>query len=122
MNQEQIKTLREKFAARDCENQVEFETWMTDINAVQHALIDPFDKKIGEMNQRKANLFTQRSAINIQLDQLKQERVAVEQERRDICAIFHELKHAMIERNPREKFIKVEPAGEQGDTMVPAYE
>lgn len=106
MTQEQKETLRQRFAARDCENQHEFDMWMQEANAVQHTFVDPYDKRLGEFTQRRASLMAQKSAINIQLDMLKQERVDVESARREVCALFHELKHAMIERNPRDKFTK----------------
>ena len=110
------KEIREHFAAHTVENQVEFEAWMAEINAVQASHVNPLDRHIGQINQRHANIMTQKRALNIQLDQLKQERVDVEQRRRDICAVFHELKHAMIQLNPREKFVKEQNADPRPDT------
>ena len=42
----------------------------------------------------------QKSAINIQLDAIKVERLDLEQKRKDINRIFHDLKHELIMLNP----------------------
>lgn len=106
MNQEEIKTLREKFAARDCENQVEFETWMEHINAEQSAIVAPYERHLAEVTQRTLELDNKRLDICKEINQLKVRRLLLEGGRKEVNALFHELKHAMIERNPREKFIR----------------
>lgn len=110
------KEIREHFAAHNVENQVEFEAWMAEINAVQFGLVDPYDTRLRDITKRRSNIVAQKSALNIQLDMLKQERATVEDERRQICAVFHELKHAMIQLNPREKFVKEQDTDPRPDT------
>lgn len=110
------KEIRERFAAHPVENQVEFEAWMAEINAVQFGLVEPYDTRLRDITKRRSNIVAQKSALNIQLDMLKQERATVEDERREICAVFHELKHAMIQLNPREKFVKEQEADPRPDT------
>lgn len=111
------KEIREHFAAHPVENQVEFEAWMTEINAAQFGLVEPYDTRLRDITKRRSNIVAQKSALNIQLDMLKQERATVEDERRQICAVFHELKHAMIQLNPREKFVKKEGPEAKFDLM-----
>ena len=110
------KEIREHFAAHPVENQVEFEAWMADINAVQFGIVEPYDTRLRDITKRRSNIVAQKSALNIQLDMLKQERATVEDERRQICAVFHELKHAMIQLNPREKFVKEQDTDPRPDT------
>jgi len=110
------KEIREHFAAHTVENQVEFEAWMAEINATQFGLVEPYDTRLRDITKRRSNIVAQKSALNIQLDMLKQERATVEDERRQICAVFHELKHAMIQLNPREKFVKEQNADPRPDT------
>lgn len=111
------KEIREHFAAHPVENQVEFEAWMAEINATQFGLVEPYDTRLRDITKRRSNIVAQKSALNIQLDMLKQERATVEDERREICAVFHELKHAMIQLNPREKFVKKEEPEAKFDLM-----
>ena len=51
-------------------------------------------------------LMTQKQAINIQLNQIKIERVQIEQKRKEINRVFHDLKHELIMLNPREQYAK----------------
>jgi hypothetical protein len=53
-------------------------------------------------------LETQKQAINIQLNQIKVERLELEQKRKEINRVFHDLKHDLIMLNPRENYAKVD--------------
>jgi hypothetical protein len=48
----------------------------------------------------------QKSAINIQLDAIQVERYDLEQKRKNINRLFHDLKHELIVLNPIEGYAK----------------
>lgn len=102
------KEIRERFAPKECENQMEFQTIMEEMNRLQAEFNHPFIDRDRELLQETHRLMTQRSAINIQLDTMKQERLVIEQKRKDINRVFNDLKHQLIIINPREKFVKHE--------------
>lgn len=101
MNEKEIRAM---YAARKCENQMEFDRLMTEMNEEQTRLNHPLLDRDRELSRQRELLETQKQAINIQLGTIKVERIALEQKRKDINRLFHELKHGLIMVNPIELF------------------
>ena len=105
MNEKEIKA---KYQSRKCSTQVEFDRIMSEMNMEQTMLNHPFLDRERELVKQREMLWTQKEAINIQLNQIKIERTELEQKRKDINRLFHELKHELIMANPREEFADTE--------------
>ena len=102
----EAKELREKYPPREVETQVEFDSIMEKMNIEQTHLNYPYLDRERELVRQKELLEQQKQAINIQLNAIKLERLDLEQKRKDINRVFHDLKHELIVLNPREKFVK----------------
>ena len=100
------KEIRAKYEARKCETQMEFDRLMSEMNSEQTHLNHPFLDRERELIKQKKLLEQQKSAINIQLDAIKLERLDLEQKRKDINRVFHDLKHELIMMNPLENYAK----------------
>ena len=100
------KEIRAKYEARKCETQREFDRLMSEMNTEQTHLNHPFLDRERELIKQKKLLEQQKSAINIQLDAIKLERLDLEQKRKDINRVFHDLKHELIMMNPLENYAK----------------
>lgn len=100
------KEIRAKYEARKCESQIEFDRIMSEMNTEQTHLNHPFLDRERELIKQKKLLEQQKSAINIQLDAIKLERLDLEQKRKDINRVFHDLKHELIMMNPLENYAK----------------
>jgi hypothetical protein len=103
MNENEI---RAKYEARKCETQMEFDRVMSEMNTEQTHLNHPYLDRERELIKQKKLLEQQKSAINIQLDAIKLERLDLEQKRKDINRVFHDLKHELIMMNPLENYAK----------------
>ena len=79
---------------------------MEKMNIEQTHLNYPYLDRERELVRQKELLEQQKQAINIQLNAIKLERLDLEQKRKDINRVFHDLKHELIVLNPREKFVK----------------
>ena len=101
MNEKEIRA-----KARKCETQMEFDRLMSEMNTEQTHLNHPFLDRERELIKQKKLLEQQKSAINIQLDAIKLERLDLEQKRKDINRVFHDLKHELIMMNPLENYAK----------------
>ena len=100
------KEIRAKYEARKCETQIEFDRLMAEMNDEQTHLNNPYLDKERELAKQREMLETQKQAINIQLNTIKVERLELEQKRKDINRVFHDIKHELIMLNPRERFMK----------------
>jgi hypothetical protein len=100
------KEIRAKYEARKCETQMEFDRLMSEMNTEQTHLNHPYLDRERELIKQKKLLEQQKSAINIQLDAIKLERLDLEQKRKDINRVFHDLKHELIMMNPLENYAK----------------
>ena len=100
------KEIRAKYEARKCENQMEFDRLMSEMNNEQTHLNHPYLDRDRELAKQKELLEQQKQAINIQLNAIKLERLDLEQKRKDINRVFHDLKHELIMLNPRENYAK----------------
>ena len=100
------KEIRAKYEARKCETQMEFDRLMSEMNTEQTQLNHPYLDRERELAKQRELLETQKQAINIQLNQIKVERLELEQKRKEINRVFHDLKHDLIMLNPRENYAK----------------
>ena len=104
MNKEEII---EKYSGHICATQIEFDRIMSEMNQEQTQLNHPYLDRDRELVKQREMLMTQKQAINIQLNQIKIERVGIEQKRKEINRVFHDLKHELIMLNPREQYAKI---------------
>ena len=81
---------------------------MSEMNTEQTHLNHPYLDSERELAKQRELLETQKQAINIQLNQIKVERLELEQKRKEINRVFHDLKHDLIMLNPRENYAKVD--------------
>ena len=102
------KEIRDKYQAQVCATQMEFDRLMSEMNTDQTHLNHPYLDRERELAKQRELLETQKQAINIQLNQIKVERLELEQKRKEINRVFHDLKHDLIMLNPRENFAKQE--------------
>ena len=100
------KEIRAKYEAQVCATQMEFDRLMSEMNMEQTHLNHPYLDRERELAKQRELLETQKQAINIQLNQIKVERLELEQKRKEINRVFHDLKHDLIMLNPRENFAK----------------
>jgi len=100
------KEIRAKYEAQVCATQMEFDRLMSEMNTDQTHLNHPYLDRERELAKQRELLETQKQAINIQLNQIKVERLELEQKRKEINRVFHDLKHDLIMLNPRENFAK----------------
>ena len=105
MNKEEII---EKYPVHICATQMEFDRIMSEMNQEQTQYNHPYLDRERELAKQREMLMTQKSAINIQLNQIKIERVEIEQKRKEINRVFHDLKHELIMLNPREQYAKID--------------
>ena len=113
------KEIRAKYEARKCENQMEFDRLMSEMNNEKTHLNHPYLDRDREIAQQRENiriqmqaLKTQDAALKTQDAALKIERMELEQKRKDINRVFHDLKHELIMLNPRENYAKATDCGE----------
>lgn len=102
------KEIRAKYEARVCETQIEFDRIMSEMNIEQNHLNHPYLDRERELAKQKELLEQQKQAINIQLNAIKLERLDLEQKRKNINRVFHDVKHELIMLNPREQYEKNE--------------
>ena len=100
------KEIRAKYEARKCENQMEFDRVMSEMNTEQTHLNHPYLDRDREIAQQRENIRIQMQALKTQDAALKIERMDLEQKRKDINRIFHDLKHELIMLNPREQYAR----------------
>lgn len=100
------KEIRAKYEARKCKTQMEFDRLMSEMNDEQTHFNHPYLDRERELAKQRELLETQKQAINIQLNQIKVERLELEQKRKEINRVFHDLKHDLIMLNPRENYAK----------------
>ena len=100
------KEIRAKYEAQVCATQMEFDRLMSEMNIEQTHINHPWLDRERELAKQKELLEQQKQAINIQLNAIKVERLDLEQKRKDVNRVFHELKHELIMLNPRESYAK----------------
>ena len=103
MNQEELMA---KYQPRQLENQVEFETIMSEMNNEQSLLNHPYiDRKMETIKKREL-LMIQLNSVKSQLAALSVEYQDIEAKQKEINRAYHAVKHEFIVLNPRERFIK----------------
>ena len=100
------KEIRAKYEDQVFETQMEFDRLMSEMNIEQTHINHPWLDRERELAKQKELLEQQKQAINIQLNAIKVERLDLEQKRKDVNRVFHELKHELIMLNPRESYAK----------------
>jgi len=100
------KEIRAKYEARKCETQMEFDRLMSEMNIEQTHINHPWLDRERELAKQRELLEQQKQAINIQLNAIRLERLDLEQKRKDVNRVFHDLKHDLIMLNPRENYAK----------------
>ena len=101
----------EQFAPKKCENQVEFDERMHAINNQQSIENHPYLDRLREIGKQKALISVQMDALKQQMKALRVEAIDIEQKQKDMNRLFHQLKHELIEMNP--KGLKNEPDKEE---------
>ena len=100
------KEIRAKYEARKCETQMEFDRVMSEMNTEQTHLNHPYLDRDREIAQQRENIRIQMQALKTQDAALKIERIDLDQKRKDINRVFHDLKHELIMLNPREQYAR----------------
>ena len=100
------KEIRAKYEARKCETQMEFDRVMSEMNTEQTHLNHPYLDRDREIAQQRENIRIQMQALKTQDAALKIERMELDQKRKEINRVFHDLKHELIMLNPREQYAR----------------
>jgi len=103
MNQEELMA---KYQPRQLENQVEFETIMSEMNNEQSLLNHPYIDRKMEIIKKRELLMIQLNSVKSQLSALSAEYQDIEIKMKEINRAYHAVKHEFIALNPRERFIK----------------
>ena len=103
MNQEELMA---KYQPRQLENQVEFETIMSEMNNEQSLLNHPYIDRKMEIIKKRELLMIQLNSVKSQLSALSAEYQDIEIKMKEINRAYHAVKHEFIVLNPRERFIK----------------
>lgn len=101
-----IQEIRGKYPPRKLNSQAEFDNMMAEMNVEQTVMNHPYLDRDRELAKQRQNLMMQMDAIKIQLKGIAVERLELEQKRKDINRLFHELKHDIIMLNPRDSYAK----------------
>lgn len=100
------KKIRETFAPVKCKTQIEFDKRMSAINNQQSIENHLYLDHLLELNKQKTLIETQMQGLKVQLNTIKAQRLEIEQKRKDINRLFHQLKHELIMLNPRDGYAK----------------
>ena len=98
MNKEEIMA---KYQPKKCENQVEFDGLMHAINNQQSIENHPYLDRLREISKQKALIGVQMDALKQQMKALRVEAIDIEQKQKEQNRFFHQLKHELIELNPK---------------------
>lgn len=98
MTEQEIRVM---FAPVKCDNQVEFDGRMHAINNQQAIENRPYLDRLRELSKKATLIESQKQALNIQLNAIRAARLEIEQKQKDINRVFHDLKHELIELNPK---------------------
>ena len=93
--------IRVKFAPAKCDNQTEFDARMHAINGQQTIENHPYLDRLRELNMQRTFIETQKRVLDVQLNTIRAERLEIEQRRKDINRVFYQLKHELMELNPK---------------------
>lgn len=101
------KEIREKYIAKKCDTQIQFDRVMSEMNEEQAQINHPYIDRLRELAKKRELLMQQKEAINIQLAAIKVERIDIEQKQKELNRVFHDIKHELIMLNPREGYAKI---------------
>ena len=102
------KEKMEAFTPRKCESQIEFEEVMMAINDAQQEENTPYKEQIARFNAQRLSLENEKHKLSIQLNELKQARLRIEKDLKEINSKYYNMKRNWIFMNPREDFVKTE--------------
>ena len=105
MSTEEIK---KSYPPQEVATQIEFENYMSELNAAQTEANHPYIDKLTVLNRKKIEIDVRIKQLSMERDDLRLQTIELEAERKEINRACHELKHEMIRLNPREKFVKAE--------------
>ena len=89
------------FAPVKGDNQVEFDGRMHAINNQQTIENRPYLDRLRELSKNVTLIESQKQALNIQLNAIRAARLEIEQKQKDINRVFYDLKHELLELNPK---------------------
>lgn len=93
--------LFDEFEPKECATQIEFDTHIREINARQRMLNQPYVDKIRDIDFEKSLVIGQIETLRSKLQQIKMERIRIEQEKKDINRTFYALKEQWFLLNPK---------------------
>ena len=93
--------LLKKYPTHKVQSQVEFDELMHAINNEQSIENHPYLDRLRELNRRQTLIHAEIQAMKVQLNAIKVERLEVEQKQKDINRMYYQLKHELIELNPK---------------------
>ena len=102
------KEKMEAFTPRKCASQIEFEEVMMQINDAQQEENTPYKEQIARFDAQRLSLENEKHKLSIQLNELKQARLRIEKDLKEINSKYYNMKRNWIFLNPREDFVKQE--------------
>ena len=99
------KEKMETFTPRKCENQIEFEDVIMKINDEQEKENSPYKEQLLRVNMVSLDTQNEIHRLNIRLNELKQQKLRIESDLKEINRRYHDMKHSWIALNPREGFV-----------------
>lgn len=103
MNEQEI---RARHQAVTCATQVEFEEKIAAINIEQSQIVDPMTDKENQLKSKISKLRLERKKLDVLIQTIVVEYNELLEKKKPINRLFHELKHELIKKNPRELFAK----------------
>ncbi len=98
MSKEEIMA---KFQPKKCGSQVEFDAIMEEMNREQTLANHPGLDRLREIGKQRALIKVQIDGLRQQLSALRIEAIDIEQQNKERNRLFHQLKHELIEINPK---------------------
>ena len=90
-----------KYPPHKVQSQVEFDELMHAINNEQSIENHPYLDRLRELNRRQTLIHAEIQAMKVQLNAIKVERLEIEQKQKDMNRMYYQLKHELIELNPK---------------------
>ncbi len=103
-----IEDLKAKFQPRQLDSQIEFENVMSEMNLEQSRMMHPLIDREIELIKKQSHLQEKIYEAKNEMELIRRAKMDLGIEKKEICRAFHELKHAYIVMNPKERFLNVE--------------
>ena len=95
------KEIREKFQPKHYEVQGEFDAVMHEINDEQTKANAPYNDKLRQLDIEKNEIEQKIAQLNLKKQENKGKRLQIEQVKKEMNRVFHEIKHELISLNPK---------------------